>query len=440
MSGAMFHSCHAVVVDAADLGFAEHVLRTIRRDPHPLVYLKPAYLYSEAGVQDDFLLELSDGPAPRFGEGGTFQGPDRERMGAIARKIELFMQRGNIAETVFIKMVRYLASRGKSLEPLMRIRSKSGFTFPFLECQFPDREHLMFETLDWLETAGLLSGSQVDAIHMCGACDCAFLNFRETCPQCSSVKFSSEDLVHHFVCGYVGPESDFKGERGPSCPKCRKGLRHIGVDHDRPSVVRKCRNCDHDFQEPVLEVVCLQCRKISRPENLSPRAIKKYQLTALGEATSLSGLDLAQGTGPAGLIGLIGYESFASLINQENERKKRYKSGQNSTAAFLTIGNKGEMSLEMGRKASRISQELAKIIKWSLRSTDVISYRSEFGFMFLMVETDPTRSDTVLGRIKTEIEQLLQENIQVRPEIAIRCWPIDGTFSLEQTLSELTGP
>ena len=43
-------------------------------------------------------------------------------------------------------------------------------------------------------------------------CKNGHLSFREVCPSCDSANMISEDLIHHFPCGYIGAISDFKNK------------------------------------------------------------------------------------------------------------------------------------------------------------------------------------------------------------------------------------
>ena len=76
------------------------------------------------------------------------------------------------------------------------------------------------------------------------------------CPKCKIKKLFSEYSIHHFVCGYVGPESDFFQDKKLICTKCNRELRHIGVDYDKASIITECKN-GHVFQDLMLKPIAL---------------------------------------------------------------------------------------------------------------------------------------------------------------------------------------
>lgn len=38
-------------------------------------------------------------------------------------------------------------------------------------------------------------------------------------------EIAAEDVLHHYLCAYVGPRSDFRMREGLTCPKCGRALQ-----------------------------------------------------------------------------------------------------------------------------------------------------------------------------------------------------------------------
>ena len=154
---------------------------------------------------------------------------------------------------VLLKILRYLYTREKELEPVLDEHSWLGYSYPFVSVNFSrSDEHRVFEILETAEREHLIEGIFVDKVNLCDRCYSSFLNFREVCPKCGSADLKAEDIVHHFVCAYVGAESDFRkdGDDEMTCPKCRRSVRHIGVDYDKPGVIYRCNKCQENFRTP----------------------------------------------------------------------------------------------------------------------------------------------------------------------------------------------
>ena len=138
-------------------------------------------------------------------------------------------------ENARLILLRYLFLRGlEKLEPVRDIHSRIGYSYPIAEMILPSADINECEAdLRVLEDRGFLQGKFVDTIHLCDNCGFFQLNFREVCPRCRSANLVEERNIHHFRCGYIGHEAEFLNMR---CPKCRRRLKHIGVDYDLPAV------------------------------------------------------------------------------------------------------------------------------------------------------------------------------------------------------------
>ncbi|MCH5238913.1 MAG: hypothetical protein J1F38_01695 [Muribaculaceae bacterium] len=121
----------------------------------------------------------------------------------------------------------------------------------------------------------------VDRLHICKECGDSHLLFIECCPKCGNSDIRQESMIHHFRCANISPESTYFKDGGLVCPKCRRTLRHIGVDYDRPATVYTC-NCGNSFMHSNMKVVCTNCLNESSPEELTPIDVVEYKLTPAG--------------------------------------------------------------------------------------------------------------------------------------------------------------
>ena len=82
------------------------------------------------------------------------------------------------------------------------------------------------------------------------------------------IDLAQQPIVHHYRCGWQEPEQRFIKGRAVICPKCRRELRHYGVDYDKPGSVLVCRSCQKAKPDPVVQFVCLDCANIVRLRRL----------------------------------------------------------------------------------------------------------------------------------------------------------------------------
>lgn len=167
-----------------------------------------------------------------------------------------------------------------------------GYSYTLLteDLDFKNHAHAL-TILEEAEAEGIFTGSFMDVMYLCNNCSNSYLLIRENCPKCGSSYLDSHELIHHFSCAYIGQEEEFKSgdqTEGLVCPKCSKTLKHIGVDYDKPSSIFECRNCDNQFQDPLLKAKCNHCSADNHVEHLERKVLKKYTLTARGK-------DLAEG-------------------------------------------------------------------------------------------------------------------------------------------------
>lgn len=149
-------------------------------------------------------------------------------------------------------------------------------------------------TLEGLALRGLLRRRHFIRTHTCADCASHRLLAFEACHGCGGSDLVDEPLVHHYRCGCQQPESSFVQGNTLVCPKCRRSLRHFGMDYGKPGSVVHCRSCGNTAPEPDPSFVCLDCSK-----KFGGRAAKAtdwfhYDLTEAGVSAVLNGMQVGE--------------------------------------------------------------------------------------------------------------------------------------------------
>lgn len=146
----------------------------------------------------------------------------------------------------------------------------------------PDDTNLR-ETVDWLIEEGFIEPVKfVERIHLCPDCHSSMVLLTESCPKCGSSNLQEQDMIHHFRCAHIAPESDYVYGNDLRCPKCKHFLKHIGIDYDRPAKVYTCLACGESQMNSRIKVICSVCGHNTSPQELLPYDIKEYVFTQAG--------------------------------------------------------------------------------------------------------------------------------------------------------------
>ena len=219
----------------------------------------------------------------------------------------------------FANMIKFDMSRGRTTFTNMAIRGYAkGYSAVFLEW-YDYRETLLHEErlkfnvklteLGFAEKVKLL-----DRVHTCPECGDSHLLFVECCPKCDSSNIHQESVIHHFRCANISPESTYEWDGQLRCPKCKKMLRHIGVDYDRPASVYNCQDCGNSFMTSKMRVVCTNCGTHTTPDKLIPVDINEYRLTREGLEAFASDTALLQIESKDIFSGYCTFDEFKNTI------------------------------------------------------------------------------------------------------------------------------
>ena len=191
---------------------------------------------------------------------------------------------------LFANILRYLLSRdNRVIEHKLIEKSSLGYINPVFEHYHSmGLFHLyeMFSFLDTLLEYGVIKIHKYHIKeHLCPKCNHSHLLYTECCPKCGSSNLKIQNIIHHFSCANVSPESTYNVGGVLVCPKCHKQLRHIGVDYDRPAVVYACNDCENSFTTPITKATCTYCEAVSPVNTLVPRDVTDFEITEEGIRT-----------------------------------------------------------------------------------------------------------------------------------------------------------
>ncbi|MEM9803595.1 MAG: hypothetical protein AAGA20_24980, partial [Planctomycetota bacterium] len=182
------------------------------------------------------------------------------------------------------------------IEPELDPTAPLGHAYPFASERLEMDAAEVVVALEELADLGLLQRTLANRVHLCPSCEHVQINFRETCTRCESIDLSIERVLHHFRCGYIGIESEFRSGRDLVCPKCRHELHQLGQDFDRPHETYVCHDCSTLMEEPKLVGQCLSCGHEFDSHKALTRAVHTYVPTPLAvravELGRLTGLDV----------------------------------------------------------------------------------------------------------------------------------------------------
>lgn len=215
--------------------------------------------------------------------------------------------------------VKYDLSRGHLTYTNAAIRGLSkGYSADFLawygneeSLQIDDRVKYakMMEELGYAERV-----KHIERVHTCPKCGDGHLLFIECCPKCGSSNIHQEGIIHHFRCANLSPESTYQWDGELRCPKCKKILRHIGVDYDRPANAHHCLECENTFINTTMKVFCSHCHHSCTPDELLPLDIYEYRITEKGIHAFMNDEALLEITSEDIFSGHCSYEVFTSTI------------------------------------------------------------------------------------------------------------------------------
>jgi len=421
----------AVVINCGDKHIVESTIQGIRQHHNPNVYLKPIFITGNKGIPKQ-LIQCCDGKTDL-----THYDHIAERARSINKQIDRIFQLQRFPSPEMerlYKLLQYLYTREKALDPIADRHAKLKYHYPLLSWQYQDDDiHKLIEAINLGKKNGYLSTEVHDKIHLCSSCNSAHHTIRETCRECNSIDLETEDLIHHFQCAYIGPESDFKNEDDDQlvCPKCDKTIRHIGIDYDKPSHIYNCKTCEASFQQATFTSHCTDCADVKDIRYLKEESIERLHLTSRGTELVVRGLPRAGEKAPQTLnnsvTGIYSYEVFQHLLRQEEVRTK--KKGRTSIYGNIRIID-DSLNLMTENESVKLQNELAVVLKSYITDADMISPRSPSEYHFLLTDSSAKVANKLKDAIEYNFKELLVGNIAgSKPEILVELMMLGGQNS-----------
>ncbi len=421
------------LLDGHDRDEALGLLRAIRGHADTKVYLKPVVL-GEGPARNDLLVSSAVDVVGTPRDDGFPVSPEQEETINAIRSSRHYQQKIPSVigqQQVSMRLLRFMASRGDEQEPIQTPEFLGGYVYPKLNMFFPEEDFSIWDLLEELEKQHLVEGRFIARAYHCVHCECAFLNFMETCPDCGSPNLKSEELIHHFRCAYAGPMSEFQRGGVLVCPKCDLGLKHIGVDYDKPSLTFRCNDCQYVFEEPVPTTVCYNCGRRTAPEDQMQRTVQAYTITALGSNIALFGQEQLFTKLLKENLELIDNESFSRLVKMERERIHRYKK---SVSSLMVVEIKGlaDALAELGDRGVEFYRDMANAFVAEIRTSDIMTIVGRSVANVLMPETDVEGAETAMRRVIGRLDRLFDEALSMPSGAEGRVLPVEDIQSWDE--------
>jgi len=326
------------------------------------------------------------------------------------------------------------------ISPQMDHQSSIGYIWPELSVHFElPEESKVIGILDFAKANGFFTEVFVDKIHVCNGCHSGFLHLHEVCPSCNSRNIEMEDLVHHFPCAYVGPFSDFKKTDGDewACPKCNKKLRHIGIDHDKPSVICHCNACSKNFQDAFVVATCLYCKKQTEMEYLVAKNICNYTITKKGKYVATSRTFISDEV-QAVSDGISSFEFYQAFLSTQLAKMKN-RIGTSSTVGLIRLDKMQEKYKLVGEGyKNQMVQSVIGIIREYVRSSDLIAVENPFDIHVCLNDYENLEIQALTEKLMSALKNLLKDNFNLPDlELAFCQKELTSDTSIEKLLLEL---
>lgn len=425
------------IIDEDEPELVKALVEAIRQHPCPSIYLRGIVLLTDKNINtDDLSQQCVDTCSNLQLFDRTIANELCSSFSSINEWIDKLPKATEHSDiNVSFKVLRFIASRKAEMLPVMSAQVHCGYDYPLISPVLENNDGTILEILDFLDERALLTPRFITKTHLCNHCNSAFLNFKEVCPHCRAEEIKAAELIHHFKCAYTGEFSEFSVNNKLQCPKCDMALHHIGVDYDKPSIVFRCAECAHSFQEPEITSTCFSCRRSCKPEDQVAKTISAYSATAIGQNAAIFGLESLFTDILQNKLKLFSPVAFTDFLQIETARIVRYKIS-NSSLLIMQFPDIEKLQIRLGRRAEEVFIELSAIFKSTLRQSDVISARNESVFFMVLTETALPEAKLVAQRLTDAITQLFKSNLDYSPAIATALKPINKELKVDTLLEE----
>lgn len=294
-------------------------------------------------------------------------------------------------------------SRQKEILAAWSASTRQDVYYPLLGMRSGDRK-----TMESLADLDLLQRTFFGRTNLCTHCGSARLNAFEACGKCGSANLRIEHIVHHYSCGAQAPESAFLHGELLICPKCRKELRHIGVDYDRPGSVFVCVACGESTADPSVQFVCLDCTKLTPSDSVETLDWFNYRITTDG----ISALKAKRLPNPNMMRALESYSGSLPmrdfLLVARNEHYVAVRYDRAFSLARLRVENYEELQKQHGSLVLDESIRLfVRLISETLRKSDIVTATAQREILIALPETEAANVEKILARLGKKVKEVI---------------------------------
>lgn len=391
---------------------ADRLLQLIRQHDNPNVYLRAVVLVHSNELTPNYIRHRFDYVTTEDDFSDAQLSDFQSKFGKINRWVAKIPNNHNALSDTSMRFraLRLMASREARCAPSPNIHDKRGFEYCLITPLFSRSDGGIEQVLGFLHSQQLLKDEFVKKAHFCPHCESAFLNFKETCPDCSSDNLERDELIHHFKCGHTDVINAFTRNNRLHCPKCEDDLRHIGVDYDKPSTISTCVDCNRSFQDPEVKADCFACHRTSNSDDLILRTVSAYSVSALGANAARFGLDALFTSILQSELKLYSNTQFKQFVVVEKARIERYKKTETSLAV-IHFANLEALFDTLGRKTEQVFKEISAVFKSVFRESDLITAKNESLYAVIMTETSINKAKLAIERLDEDIKGLFEDSL-----------------------------
>jgi Thaumarchaeal output domain 1 len=283
--------------------------------------------------------------------------------------------------------------------------------YPLVGAGGGTRDHL-----ESLANQELLRRRHFTRTHSCGKCGSARLHVFEACPGCGGADLAEAGLIHHYRCGCQEPESRFIQDDLLVCPKCRRELRHLGVDYGKPGNIVICRTCGAVNSEPHIHFICMDCSAVTPAEDSVPMDWYHYDLTANGLSTLREGRLPQFGFNPKlkRVPRTYSAREFGLLAMQETRTARQFR--RPLSVLRVSFPNIDAVRRDLGLAATDAAiRHVVDGIVGTVRPSDFVG----IGGATSIVIGFPGLAATDIGPVEDRIRTIIRERIAAPLELAI---------------------
>jgi hypothetical protein len=332
----------------------------------------------------------------------------------IWRRLGEFPFRAQTQDRTGMGILRLVYSRDTAAKATFDPRYPLTVQYPLVGTGPGIRQHL-----EVLADHDLLHRSHFTRTHACGKCGSARLNVYEGCPACGSADLFEEVLVHHYRCGCQEIESRFIQGDLLVCPKCRRELRHLGVDYGKPGRIVACRACGAVNSTPNANFICLDCSAVTPAETAATTDWYHYDLTDMGLSALREGRLPQSEFTPTLEQTPRAYSprEFQLLAMQETRVARQYR--QAFSVARISFPNLETIRRELGiLAADAIFRRAVDTIVETVRPRDFVGTSSSQSVIIGLPGISAAGVSRIEGRIRQTVRDTIETPLELTVEVA----------------------